>query len=147
MTLMDLDTYIALDETARDAHLESLPDDDLVALGVQLFNAREFWHAHEAWEQVWMDAPQTMRALYQGLIQIAAAFVHVQRNEYPGAVRLLESGRAKVAAYQQGSLELDIITLLTDAGIAHDRIVTLGEKRLSDFDRTLYPKISFIKVD
>src|SRR5262249_29813355 len=100
---VDLHTYLALDDAARETHLETLTDDALIALGVTLFNAREFWHAHEAWEQVWLEAPNPMRAFYQGLIQVAAAFVHVQRNEYPGAVRLLENGIAKLELYPQGS--------------------------------------------
>ncbi|MBC7647259.1 MAG: DUF309 domain-containing protein [Pseudopedobacter sp.] len=45
--------------------------------GAKLFNAGEFWEAHEAWEGPWMDAKKTGDALeapyLQGLILLAAA--------------------------------------------------------------------------
>jgi predicted metal-dependent hydrolase len=42
--------------------------------GIQLFNAGKFWHAHEAWEQVWRRHHEDSRLFMQGLIQMAAAF-------------------------------------------------------------------------
>ena len=45
--------------------------------GARLFNAGEFWEAHEAWENSWMGAKKTGDALeahyLQGLILLAAA--------------------------------------------------------------------------
>ena len=44
------------------------------AHGVRLFNARKFWHAHEAWEEVWKRRPEESRVFLQGLILTAAAY-------------------------------------------------------------------------
>lgn len=45
---------------------------DLIA-GARLFNAGEWWEAHEAWEAVWMTATGERRMFVQALILLAAA--------------------------------------------------------------------------
>src|SRR5687767_11375580 len=79
--------------------LEGLTANELLQLGIDLYNAGQYFEAHEAWEAVWLDAPQEERFFYQGLIQITAAFVHLTRNEYPGTVKLLAEGTAKLELY------------------------------------------------
>jgi predicted metal-dependent hydrolase len=54
--------------------------------GIRLFNRGKFFEAHEVWEQVWKLAKGNERTFYQGLIQAAAALVHIQRGNYAGAV-------------------------------------------------------------
>ena len=41
-----------------------------LAQGIALFNRREFYEAHEAWEAGWIDELSDARVLLQGLIQI-----------------------------------------------------------------------------
>jgi len=36
--------------------------------GWQLFNERQFWHAHEAWENIWKRCPAESRIFFQGII-------------------------------------------------------------------------------
>lgn len=42
--------------------------------GIELFNERKFWEAHDAWEQVWRGREEDGRIFLQGIIQAAAAF-------------------------------------------------------------------------
>ncbi|MEX2382583.1 MAG: DUF309 domain-containing protein [Opitutales bacterium] len=42
--------------------------------GVRLFNEGKFWHAHEAWEQVWRRKKGCCDDFFKGMIQAAAAF-------------------------------------------------------------------------
>src|SRR2546422_9019767 len=52
------------------------------------FNAGEYWPAHEALETVWRSIISDAAApVWQGLIQAAAALLHLQRgNRHGGAV-------------------------------------------------------------
>lgn len=60
--------------------------------GLLLFNAqRDFFEAHETWEDIWHIASGNRRKFYQGLIQIAVTLVHLQRNNRLGGERLHES--------------------------------------------------------
>lgn len=65
-----------------------------VRSGVTLYNAGRFWEAHEALEAVWRASPGPDRALWQGLIQAAAAMLHRERGNAHG---LAVQGGAAVA--------------------------------------------------
>jgi hypothetical protein len=67
--------------------------------GVALFNGVRYWHAHEAWETLWRAAPDEERDFYQGLIQIAAGLLHLQRRNRRGASNKLREGLAKLERY------------------------------------------------
>jgi predicted metal-dependent hydrolase len=72
----------------------------MLARGVELFNAREFWHAHEAWEELWLVATGDEKQFLQGLIQLAAAYHHVKRGTSPrGAVRLFDAALRRLAPF------------------------------------------------
>ena len=59
--------------------------------GIQLFNAGKFWHAHEAWEQVWRRHHEESRLFIQGLIQMAAAFhLMIEKRRLTGALSNFE---------------------------------------------------------
>jgi predicted metal-dependent hydrolase len=67
--------------------------------GVENFNARKFWEAHESWETLWLQAESDLEQFLQGLIQIAAAYHHVQRGTYRGAPRLFAAGLKRLEAF------------------------------------------------
>lgn len=67
--------------------------------GVELFNSHHFWHAHEAWEALWLKSSGDEKLFLQGLIQLAAAYHHVQRGTLRGAVRLFDAALAKLDPY------------------------------------------------
>jgi uncharacterized protein len=66
--------------------------------GAKLFNAGEFWEAHEAWEGPWMEAKKRGEALeahyLQGLILLAAA-IHKARAYQNLKGGKLNLGKAK----------------------------------------------------
>jgi len=64
--------------------------DGPLAEGLRLYNAGEFFAAHEAWESVWLAAPEPQKTFLQGVIQISAALHHLQRGNNLGAARLLQ---------------------------------------------------------
>ncbi len=74
--------------------------DDPFAEGARLFDAGEYYEAHEMWERRWKVATDaTERRFLQGLIQVAAAFhkLLVKGSNDP-AQRLLARGLAKLDA-------------------------------------------------
>jgi uncharacterized protein len=90
--------------------------------GIRLFNAGEFWHAHEQWEACWMIAREPEITFYQGIIQAAAALVHWQRGNPRGLRRNWEKGRPKLVALPPVMLGLDLRALIADM----DRFVQTG---------------------
>ena len=139
---MTIDRYFKAEGYAREEYLGSLSADELLQLGIDLYNAGHYWNAHEAWEEVWLESERSLRAFYQGLIQVTAAFVHVTHNRYPGAVKLLGEGIAKLEAYPQIMMGIDLHALLTGARECRQQLLLLGEAGVKDFDRGLIPKIT-----
>src|SRR5438034_4268135 len=69
----------------RTPPLDPFEADRLFQHGVALFNGARYWHAHEAWETLWRASDDEDRDFYQGLIQIAAGLLHLQRRNRRGA--------------------------------------------------------------
>jgi uncharacterized protein len=98
--------------------------------GVALFNAVRYWHAHEAWETLWRAAPDDERDFYQGLIQIAAGLLHLQRRNRRGARNKLAEGLARLEPYQP-----------THGGIVVDELVGRARRILNDLDASGLPHL------
>jgi predicted metal-dependent hydrolase len=67
--------------------------------GADLFNAREFFDAHEVWEDVWRAAPMDEKRFLQGLIQVAVALHHHSRGNLDGARSLLARAQRNLSHY------------------------------------------------
>jgi predicted metal-dependent hydrolase len=46
----------------------------------QLFNDQQYYEAHDVLEQLWLRAAEPDTRFYKGLIQLAGAFVHLQKQ-------------------------------------------------------------------
>ncbi len=62
-----------------------------LAEGLRLYEAGKFFAAHEHWENVWRLSPQPQKTFLQGIIQVAGAFHHLQRDNTRGAIGLMRS--------------------------------------------------------
>ncbi|HYM62961.1 MAG TPA: DUF309 domain-containing protein [Thermoanaerobaculia bacterium] len=75
--------------------------------GVAHFNAREFWEAHESWEELWLVAESEIVQFLQGMIQLAAAYHHLQRGTLRGGVRLFDAALKRLAAFPADFCAID----------------------------------------
>jgi hypothetical protein len=82
--------------------------------GIQLFNEERFWESHEALESAWRRASGADKEILQGIILLAAALVHLQKNEI--AVTLSVMGRAysKLTGYHSEHFGFNIDNLRDD---------------------------------
>lgn len=67
-----------------------------LAEGLRCYRAEEFFLAHEHWEEVWLKLPEPEKTFLQALIQIAAAFHHLQRGNRRGAESLLRRAARRI---------------------------------------------------
>jgi hypothetical protein len=75
-----------------------------------LFNAGEYWLAHEALETVWRSIIRQDEArVFQGLIQAAAALLHRTRGNRHGTVVVGAAALAKLAGPEQPEVEFETI--------------------------------------
>ena len=81
----------------------------LYKLGLEAFNTRRFYEAHEFWEEVWLHTPAPDKTFLQGLIQVAAAFHHHSRSNLAGTRSLLHKGLLKLNVFPDsyGGIEVE----------------------------------------
>jgi hypothetical protein len=85
-----------------------MPDyDPRYLAGILFFNARDFFTAHEVWEDLWAGCRGPERRFYQGLIQAAVALYHYGRGNLRGAAKLYRTARAYMEPYGSPFLGLD----------------------------------------
>lgn len=138
---------------AKDARARNQPlfsEDDLEARrplfleGISQYNDGYFFEAHETWEDLWYPSPAPYREFLQGIIQIAAAFVHLMRHEYPGTVRLLDAALERLAPYDAAFMGIDVDRLRREAARARDELAALGPAHFESWDRTRIPQIHLV---
>ena len=114
-----------------------------LARGVELFNRQEFYEAHEAWEQGWIDEVSDDRRLLQGLIQVAAGFYKLQTGSPVGTVKLLEQGSAKLRSFVGRSYGVDLEALLPAVEAWREEAARLVAGKRCDYDPANLPKLLF----
>jgi predicted metal-dependent hydrolase len=107
-----------------------LPASERVAAmeaGLAAYGRGDFFEAHELLEPAWMGTPDLPeRALLQGLIKVAAAYVHDVRGNPPGIVRNLTGARALLDEARTTGPAVNV------AGVDLDALVAAIDARLTD---------------
>ena len=78
-----------------------------------LFNRQEFYEAHDVLEDLWLpDRHGPNGNFYKGLIQLAGAFVHLQKNRLRPAAALFKLARTNLEKYPARHEYLDLNIVL-----------------------------------
>lgn len=70
-----------------------------LAEGLRCYQEREFFDAHEHWEGVWLRCDEPDRSFLQALIQVTAAFHHLQRGRPAGTGSLLRRALRRLEGF------------------------------------------------
>jgi hypothetical protein len=112
--------------------------------GCDDFNRGKFFECHESFEDIWQQEQGRVRDLYKGLIQVAAAFVHITRGNFAGAERLLRTGLGYLQPYRaDGAMGFDVDGVCRATEAAHREVLALGPGGLASFDFALTPNYQF----
>ena len=117
--------------------------------GIQLFNEKEFFEAHEVWEDAWHMAYGLKHSFYQGLIQCAVALEHYRRSNPRGVLSLYQTYRPKFQNVPDTFMGLDVRTFLAEMEKVLHPVVTadpLPEKGAIQLDESQAPTIT-LKYD
>jgi len=82
--------------------------------GIELFNACEFFEAHEVWEQAWTPERGPRRLFLQALIHLAVGSYHWSRGNALGARRQLCKALRKMEASGPAWELVDMVRLGED---------------------------------
>ena len=108
------------------------------------FNEGRFFECHEWFEEIWQEEQGQVRDLYKGLIQVAAAFVHLSRGNFVGADRLLRTGIGYLRPYRaDGAMGFDVDSIATAAERIHARLLKGGLTGIGALDLAVRPLYAF----
>ena len=71
-------------------------EDVLFNKGIEAFNNRKFYDAHEYWEELWLDYKLNDAQFIQGLIQLAVSYFHFFNQNLNGARSMLKKCLKKI---------------------------------------------------
>ncbi len=92
------------------------------------FNAQLYYEAHDVLEEVWLPIRGTPQAkYYQGLIQMAGAFVHLQKGRLGPGARLFALALANFEPYPARHAGIDLDALRALCREKRQAIVDSGE--------------------
>jgi len=111
------------------------------------FNDGYWFESHETLEDLWQVTPLPERTFFQGVIQAAAAFVHLARGEYPGIFKLLDAALDKLRPFAPAVLGVDVAALVADLERCRDELEALGPERFAEWDERHAPRIAFTRIN
>lgn len=107
------------------------------AEGLRLFNAGEYFEAHEALEDAWNEERGPVRDLYRGILQVAVVYLHITRRNYNGAIKVYLRSERWLRAWPETCRGIEVGQLRRDAEAVIHEVQRLGMERISDFDNSL----------
>lgn len=87
-------------DNVRHVILEDVTKDDGIKDGVFYFNNERFWEAHEAWEGAWKQCYGEEKSLVQGIILVAVAFAHSQKNDVDIGINMFGRALEKIGDFK-----------------------------------------------
>lgn len=117
------------------------PLGELARQGIAAFNHGEYFEQHEFLEAAWLAEGRPVREMYQGILQVGVAFLQIERNNWPGALKLLRRGLPRLRTLPPVCQGIDIAAFRAAAAAIHAEVTALGPERLGAFDQTHFPKI------
>lgn len=107
------------------------------AQGLRLFNAGEYFEAHEALEDAWNAERGKVRDLYRGILQIAVVYLHVTRWNYHGAVKVYARSQRWLKDWPDFCRGIHVEELRRDAEVVINEVRRLGMEKIAVFDPSL----------
>lgn len=112
--------------------------------GIELFNHGEYFEAHELLEAAWNEDPGPARDLYQGLLQIAVAYLQIERGNHAGATKLFLRMWHWLDALPATCRGVDVADARSNARTAQQALAALTPDHIDSFDRSLFRPIRMI---
>jgi predicted metal-dependent hydrolase len=98
----------------------------------ECFNTGRFYEAHDVLEALWLPVRRTAEGeLWKGLIQLAAAFVHLQHGRRGPARALLRTARTRLLQAGAGHPLVDLPAAVALADIWEERIEKVADAGLA----------------
>ena len=94
--------------------------------GVELFNKKEFYDAHEYWEELWLEYYLEDKKFVQALIQLTVAYYHLSTGNKKGALSLFNKSLDKMKTFTPDNRGIDVNMIISSINqvidVEHDNL-------------------------
>ena len=138
-----------IQQYARTVDFEALsltclqPLSSLASQGIELFNRGEYFEAHEVLEHAWNEDETPGRELYRAILQVAVAYLQIERGNYNGAMKMFLRMRQWIDPLPELCRGVDVARLRADARRVYEQILALGRSRITEFDRGMFQPVRY----
>lgn len=87
----------------------------LLRKAIEQFNAGQYFDQHETFEHLWRNTPSPERDVYQAILQVGVAYLHIQNKNWDGAKKVLDRAIPKLQKLPNEYAGINLAQLLTDA--------------------------------
>ncbi len=119
----------------------------LALRGLEEFNRGEYFEAHESLEEAWNAESSPGRELYRGILQVAVAYLQIERENFPGAMKIFLRSRQWLIPLPDVCRGVDVAALRRDASRVEQRLKELGPQRIAEFERSLFQPIHYSNTE
>ena len=106
------------------------------------FNRRQFFEAHEVLEDLWLSRRQSPEgAFYKGLIQLAGAFVHLQKGRPGPALALFRLAQSSLKPFPAAYQALDLCAVGAIIREWSDRVAAVRPGSAFSLEEADYPRL------
>lgn len=135
------ETFSPSIESLRSGCAKTLPA--LVVRGLELFNAGDYFEAHELLELAWRAEREPVRELYRGILQVGVAYHHILNGNYRGAVKTFARARRWLAPFPPRCQGIDVEDVRQSAARAEQELLRLGADGLALWNRALMQPVHY----
>jgi len=110
---------------------------------LQEFNHGKYFEAHEFLEDAWNEDSSPGRELYRAILQVAVAYLQIERRNYNGAIKMFLRVRQWIDPLPGQCRGVDIDQLRSDAERVRQALLALGPERIGEFNHNLFHPVQY----
>ena len=115
--------------------------------GIAEFNQQQFYACHDTLEAIWVEADETDKRFYQGILQVAVGCYHLSNDNLRGAIILLGEAVRRLCDYQPDYEGVDVELLLKQASQLLQALQQLQPEQTRAFFQQLQHRRSGAKIE
>ena len=120
----------------------------LLARGAAQWDAREFFDAHETWEDIWQEEQRAIRGFWQGIILLAAGLHHWRGKRNPKGLQIkLAGGIERLAPYAPAYAGVDVAAAISDAAQLLSEAAGRSPEQLAATPDDVFPPFRWLRAD
>jgi predicted metal-dependent hydrolase len=112
--------------------------------GIEEFNKGEYFECHEFLEDAWNEDEGPARDMYKAVLQVAVAYLQIERQNYAGAVKMFMRARQWLDPLPDVCRGIDIGRLKQDAQQVHQTLLELGPQQIQTIDRNIFRPVRLV---